>query len=132
MIDSISITEVQPGEAERIRWQRLIDGRLLAWLSDPSQLADDGIDAPERGIIRHALDIAEYLRNEGNPAPEKVVPDPNGGMVFEWRDGGITETIYVWDDYEVEYMRFVDSRLDVREKFWPKRRATLSYALNEG
>lgn len=101
-------------EARREAWQRLIDQGLLEWLRDPSQLEDDGIDVPTATIVRLSLDLAERFREEGFPSPDRIVPDPNGGIVFERREGNVSEVLHVWDDGSVEYMRFHGTQLSER------------------
>lgn len=113
-----SIIDVSRGERIRDSWQKLIDHKLLDWLRDPSQLEDDGIDAPSETIIRLSLDLAEDCRDQGLPVPDSIVPDPNGGVVFERREGNESEVLHVWDDKTVEYMRFHGTRLVER---WPYR-----------
>lgn len=108
---SSSMIDARREEARRDAWQRLIDGKLLAWLRDPGQLEDDGIDAPTATIVRLSLDWAEQWRDEGLPAPNSIVPDPNGGIVFERREGNVSEALHVWDDGSAEYMRFRGTQL---------------------
>ena len=96
------------------RWQGLIDNKLLAWLNDPRQLADEGIDAPTQTIIRLAIDFAERWRDEGRVPPDQIIPDPNGGIIFERKDGQITEAMHVWDDGQIEYFRFRGTKLEIR------------------
>lgn len=95
----------------RKAWQEAIDTMLFSWLCDPAQLADEDIDAPSGSIIRLAIDLAEKFRDQGLAAPDRVVPDPNGGIVFERRERDISEVFHVWDDGSVEYMRFEGNRL---------------------
>jgi hypothetical protein len=84
---------------------------LMDWLCDPSQFCDEGIDVPSGMIIRRSIALAENFRDMGLPPPDSVVPDPNGGIVFERREGQISEVFHIWDDGTVEYMRFDGSRL---------------------
>lgn len=79
------ITRGADNEA-RDQWQRLIDHELTEWELDPARFDDDGIEPPSRQIIRLAIALAEGFRDEGLPAPDSVVPDPNGGIVFERRE----------------------------------------------
>ena len=104
---SPSMIDARREEAWREAWRRLIDEKLLEWLRDPSQLEDVGIDAPTATVVRLSLDLAERFREEGFPAPDSIVPDPNGGIVFERREGNVSEILHVWDDGSAEYMRFV-------------------------
>jgi len=97
----------------RTAWLR-IHGTLMNWLRNPSQVEDEGVDAPSGTILRLSMDLAERLRDEGVAAPDSVVPDPNGGIVFERRDGDVSEVIHIWDDGSVEYMRFLGTHLVVR------------------
>ena len=98
----------------KARWQHFIDNVLINWLRDPSQLEDEDCDAPSGTIIRLSIDYAEKWRDDGMPAPTSVVPDPNGGIVFELRNGSGAEVFHFWDDATIEYMRFDGSRLAER------------------
>lgn len=109
-------SEVPPaserGENPRQAWQRLIDATLMAWSRNPAQLEDDGIDPPKPELIKVAIDLAEKYRDEGSfPPPDTIVPDPNGGIVFERRESNVSEVLHVWEGGTVEYMLFEDARL---------------------
>jgi hypothetical protein len=73
------------------------------------------VEAPDGQIIGLAIAVAEWFRDQGDPAPDSVVPDPNGGIVFERRENGSSEVVQIWDDGHVEYMRFEGTRLVARE-----------------
>lgn len=100
----------------RAAWQKLIEKHLLNWLHDPTQLEDEGVEVPQRTIIRLSIDVAEKFRDEGLPPPDSVVPDPNGGIVFERRDNDLTEVIHIWDDGSVEYQQFRGCQLVQRQQ----------------
>ncbi len=112
---SPSMIDARRDEDRREAWQRLIDRKLLEWLHDPNQLEDEGIDAPTATIIRLSLDLAERFREEALPAPDSIVPDPNGGVVFERREDEVSEVLHIWDDGSVEYMRFRGTQLVERQ-----------------
>lgn len=98
----------------RAVWQDFIKTKLLAWLQEPGQIADEGVDAPSPKILRLAIDYAEKLRDEGYPPPASIVPDANGGIVFERRQNGYSEVVHVWDDGIVELQLFHGTRLICR------------------
>jgi hypothetical protein len=95
----------------RERWQDAIDHKLIEWSRAPSPLEDVGVDPPTKETIQRAIRLAETFRDEGFPAPESVVPDPNGGIVFERREGEVAEVCHLWDDGTTEYQRFEGARL---------------------
>jgi hypothetical protein len=101
----------------RVGWQPYID-RMLSWLSNPDQIEDENIEAPSHTIIRLALDIAESLRDQSWVPPDSIVPDPNGGIVFERRQGDSSEVIHLWSEGDVEYMNFVGTSLVCRRPFF--------------
>ena len=84
-------------------------------MRDPNPLEDEGFEAPTATISRLSLDLAERFCEEGLPAPDSIVPDPNGGVVFERREGDVSEVLHVWDDGSVEYMRFHGTQLAERQ-----------------
>lgn len=99
-------------------WQRVVD-KLDDWLRDPAQLEDEGIDQPTPVIIRMAIDIAEQYREANAIAPpDRVITDPNGGIVFETEDGIFLYVVQIWDDGSVEYMKFDGTNLVQREPFY--------------
>jgi hypothetical protein len=98
-------------EANRQAWQHLIDYRLINWGSHPNQLADVGVDPPSRETIDRAISLAKRFQERGFPPPDSVVPDANGGIVFERREQDIAEVLYVWDDGTAEYQRFQGTEL---------------------
>ncbi|HEY3321921.1 MAG TPA: hypothetical protein VGP72_15745 [Planctomycetota bacterium] len=61
-----------------------VTGRLDAWRTDASGLADDDLTPPTARAIAAAYQLAIWLRDQTVPVPDKVVPDGNGGIVLEW------------------------------------------------
>ena len=97
-------------------WQRVIDRTLIEWGRDPSVLADDGVTPPSKQAIQVAIAIAEAVRGMGISPPDRVVPDGDGGIVFEQRSGPISRTIEIHDNGDVYVSQFRDSRLVRRER----------------
>ncbi len=92
-------------------WQKLIDDQLIEWERDPGQVDDEGIEPPSAPIVRLAIQLAQAWKDGGFAAPDRVVPDPNGGIVFERRERDVSEVFHVWEDGTVEYRRFQGTRL---------------------
>jgi hypothetical protein len=95
-------------------WQRLIDYQLNEWKWDTDQFEDEGIEALTRDTIQLAIAVAEKLRDAGLAPPDSVVPDANGGIVFERREKDVSEVFHVWDDGTIEYQCFHGTRLTER------------------
>jgi|GEM_PF-1181091 len=104
---------VNPQELEQHRrvWQTVIDQKLIEWGRDPSQLADEWVDPPSNEIITLAIALATQMMIDGLPPPTNVVPDPNGGIVFERCQGDVLEVFRIWDDGVFEYQCFMGTRL---------------------
>lgn len=92
-------------------WRQVVHEKLAAWGRDSQSLDDEGVDPPGSETIQLAVAVAQFLSDDGKPPPTAVVPDPNGGIVFEWDLETTREVVYVWDDGETEYQRFVGTNL---------------------
>jgi len=104
------------GDSERDRetcekWQNLIDHTLIEWGRNPGQFDDEGVETPNGDIIHSAIVLAEQFRDDRLTPPDSVVPDPNGGIVFERRESDVSEVVHVWDDGIIEYQCFHGTRL---------------------
>ncbi len=100
----------EPRETHREGWQKSID-QLLFWWSNPEYLADEDFDAPDKIVLDLAMRISREFGDSGYPAPDSVVPDANGGIVFERRERDITEVFHIWSDGDAEYLIFHGPRL---------------------
>jgi len=108
VLDAISIER-------REQWQRVIDNPLIEWGRDPGQLAEADITPPSASTIRKACELAALLGDAGEKPPVRVVPTVEGGVVFERQRGSTFEAIEVMPDGQIEYRRFVNSRLVTQE-----------------
>lgn len=100
----------EPPAAWRQRWQGHIDHSLIEWGWDPSLVEDDGIDAPSRDVLSVAIRFAQEMMRSGEAPPTRVVPDPNGGIVFEREGDRSLESIRISAE-GLEYCRFENARL---------------------
>ena len=89
-------------EAEIAAWRELVDEKFLLWASHPEQLSDDGLVAPTVGNIQLAMNIAIVLRDQRIEAPDRVIPNGDGGIVFRWRSGDFTWTLELDADGALE------------------------------
>jgi len=92
-------------------WQEIIDERLPEFGQDSDRFDDDGLEQPSEEIIRLAIALAEKLKIKGYEPPARVTVDPNGGIVFEWRQGDVSTAYHVRDDGKIEYQRYLRAKL---------------------
>lgn len=122
---AIPKSETSVAEAERLSyseretngfaWQYIMDYKLLEWVFHPELLEDDGLVAISHKIISEAL---KFCRLEsGNPVPSNVVPNGDGGIVFEWKEGSYFRTIEFLADGSKEDCFFIDSHIKSRQRF---------------
>ena len=113
--------EPLPGSAESARdeenWKAIIDHRLIEWGRDPSQLDDEGTITPSKQTIQFAIALAWMWRNMGLPAPNRVVPDSHGGIVFEFHQSNLREVFRLSQDISLEYSVFENSRIVTCQRF---------------
>jgi hypothetical protein len=102
-------------EKNRIAWQEIIDRKLIDWGRSPGVIDEDGIVSPSIISVTEAIELV--TNNYKCPAPMRVVCNADGGIVFEWRDGQLFETIEIYEDGSKEYCLFDNSRLQHREAF---------------
>jgi hypothetical protein len=102
-------------EAKR-DWDAVIDRRLLEWALHPNLLDEEGLIAPSRETIRIACRIAAEMRNHGLPSPTRVVPDGDGGIVFELVVGSSLEVMHIYSESRVELLYFRDAKLCGRQR----------------
>lgn len=113
---SLGTADDQRNEQSRIEqlrsaWEAIIDHKLIEWGRDLGQLADDGVDPPTGDTISRAIELAQSWKNAGMTPPQTVVPDANGGIVFERRYDGRAEVLHLWDDGTLEYQQFCGTTL---------------------
>ena len=112
--DVSATRDFERDEKSREKWQELIDHKLIEWGRNPSQFDDEGVEPPSGEIILQAIELAEQFRDKELTPPDSVVPDANGGIVFERRGGDVSEVFHVWDDGTIEYQCFQGTRLRER------------------
>ncbi len=107
-------------EERRRRWQEIIDKKLVEWGRAPEELADDDLVPPSHAAVDSAVQKAQVWRDaresddEFVPSPQWVVPNGDGGIVFEWREKSTSAVIEILDDGSVDCAIFEDGRLVAR------------------
>lgn len=99
-------------------WGKVLDEQLIEWASHPEDFFDEGLVPPSRQTIHLAYEhVLKPFRDGGRTPPTHVVPDANGGVVFELRNNELFESIRIQADGHIEYRRFCDGRLEVRQSW---------------
>jgi hypothetical protein len=102
------------GDQATEKWRQLIDHKFIEWGRNPKVFEDDDIQPPSGAVIQRAIRLAEALKKSGVQPPSVVVPDPNGGIVFEYRQNGFTQVFHIWEDSRIDYCLFSGTRLTER------------------
>jgi len=96
-------------------WTRLIDGKLIEWGWNP-QVFNDEIEAPTRVALAQAGQLATWMRERNWQLPTGIIPDGEGGVVFENRQGPNYERLEVLSDGAIYYVAFEGSKLIGRDE----------------
>lgn len=100
---SLAITHQERGAA-RHAWADIIDLKLVEWGRNPDQLEEEELLPPSRAAIDSAVRIAMTFRDCGVYAPNRVVPDGDGGIVLERWSGSFSESFEIFSDGQIEYV----------------------------
>ena len=107
----------------RKAWQRLIDEKLIEWGRHPEQFEDeDGYKAPAADILAQATRLVAYCRDHGVRPPARMVPDGEGGIIFDWKnsDPPLHVVAQIHPDGVMEMLEFLDSNLVARKRVTPE------------
>jgi len=97
--------------ARRVRWNEVI-ALLRKWAAKPEDLEDEGVKAPTSTLILHAVSVAGAMRETKElPAPRRVTPTNEGGLLFERWDGDLAEVLEFLQDGSCEMKTFYRDRL---------------------
>lgn len=114
------LTGPDPTEAIAAGWQKVIDSHLRNWWHGIPGLEDEGLVSPTPNVIRAAINIARSLLEQALDPPSRVLPNGEGGIIFERYDrrgqDQIYETIEIFENLEIELSLYRNSRLISRER----------------
>jgi hypothetical protein len=95
-------------------WSSVID-TLLQWHDHPEQIADADLPVITLERIEDALCLAQAMQKRGWAAPNRVIPNTEGGVSFERWSGEMFETIEIDGGGSIEARAFRGDRLIARK-----------------
>ena len=104
-----SVNEDQAG------WQRVLE-LLSAWDGKQSLRDEDGIEWPAPAVVELARRLAISLQRQKFRPPTRLVPNGEGGIVFECQQERDLQTIEIEADGAIELCRFNDAKLTDRRR----------------
>lgn len=115
-VDDTELVSGHASNTEAAAWCRFIDYTLIEWGRNPGALEDDDFVPPSRETITSACQLAKDFRDRGLAAPDRVMPDGDGGVCFERGDRSALEVLYVHDDQTIELLVFENCKLVERRR----------------
>lgn len=99
-------------EQFRREWNRHVDHPLLDWASRPGTESDDEFVSPTKVAVDCAIGACRSMRDRGDPPPNRVSADGDGGLTLEWWEGTRSRCLHFYDDGDVYLSEFDDSKLE--------------------
>lgn len=91
-------------------WQNVVDQKLIEWGRQGGREDEDGVVWPSATTVGRARDLVGCLQDICRP-PDRVIPNGDGGVAFEWYRGLDSVSIGIEEDGTVEVLRFENCRL---------------------
>jgi hypothetical protein len=85
MEDRVLASALNVEERVSAEWDAIVDHKLIEWGNDQSAFQDEGLIGPTNQAIQKAHALVSFMRSNDWPLPTGVVPDGEGGIVFENR-----------------------------------------------
>lgn len=95
----------------RQAWDDLIDGFWLEWALNSHPKGNDDVAPPSGDAIAAGCRVAQKMRDQGLPAPLRIVPDGEGGVCLERGDAECFESVSISPEGTGELRVFVDCTL---------------------
>ena len=94
-------------------WQKVIDEELLNWCVQGLPDLEDDLQPPTRDVLVAAIEVAEKMRSLGAPPPSRLVPNGEGGVIFERYvyPQQIYQAFEIFKDLTTELRTYKDSKL---------------------
>ena len=93
-------------------WQKFIDDYLVDWGARGLPDMEDDLRPPTRDVISGAIELAEEMAKAGNPPPSRVIPNGEGGLIFErYSYPNVYQALEILEDLTMELRTYQDSKL---------------------
>ena len=99
-----------PAERQRVDRWRILQDELLRWRMLDSAAFERGRQ-PSSDVIDGAIDFAIDCIDEGMQPPTAAAPSADGGIAFEWRQGGRALHIEVLQRGRIEVLHLDGARV---------------------
>ena len=77
------LTGPEPQSANAEGWKKAINIHLRNWWHGVPGLEEEGLISPTRAAVDAAIKISESLAEQSLEPPSRIVPNGEGGLVFE-------------------------------------------------
>jgi len=94
-------------------WQKVIDEELLNWCVQGLPDLEEDLQPPTHDALAAAILVADKMRTVGAPPPSRVVPNGEGGIIFERfvYPQQIYQAFEIFKDLTTELRTYKDSKL---------------------
>lgn len=109
--ENVLVTGFDAREALAADWNTIVDDKLIEWGNTRSEFEVEGLVGPSREALGTAFDFVKHMRRNGWPLPTGVIPDGEGGVVFENRHDPLYQRIEIDEDGRVCLATFHNCQL---------------------
>jgi len=109
--EGVFATTASDKKALAERWNAIVDRPLIEWGLNPSFTDEDGLEFPSKKACASAVELAAYLRDDGGPLPTGVIPDGEGGIVFENKQDPSYQCFEIDENGLIVLLTFRDCKL---------------------
>lgn len=103
-------------DEEKALWSSIVDQPLIDWGLHPGNVDEDGLVSPAGEAIATAYGLVDFMRQEGEPVPTAVIPDGEGGIVFENKVDPIYQRFEIDNSGRLMFLEFENCKLRLQQK----------------
>lgn len=94
-------------------WATILADTIELWANNPAIFEEEGLEAPSPETLQKASSYAKRMKLGGLVAPDRIVMDAAGGILFELEnlEEGVRVVLHFWDEGDVELQTFRGSKL---------------------